>query len=151
MQSKSLADTQKLAGDFLNNLTLQLRSGQATVVGLFGDLGSGKTTFTQSVAKILGVSENVTSPTFVIEKVYQLKTGKDGPCQWNKLIHIDCYRLENSQEMEKLGWGELVADFGNLILVEWPEKIADILPSGMIKINFEFIDEKTREINLSAV
>lgn len=151
-QSKSLQDTEKFAAEFLNNLKpLFTRQpgdgpGQATVVGLYGDLGSGKTTFTQSVAKILGVVENVTSPTFVIEKIYELTNQK-----FKHLIHIDCYRLESSSEMTKLGWSEIVADPNNLILVEWPEKIADILPSVMIKVEFKFIDEKTREINLSAV
>ncbi len=144
MQSKSLQDTQKFAEEFLSNLTPL--PDRATVVGLYGDLGSGKTTFTQSVAKILGVAENVTSPTFVIEKIYELSGQK-----WQHLIHIDCYRLESSAEMARLGWGEIIADPKNLILVEWPEKIADILPGGMIKLSFKFIDEKTREINLGAV
>jgi tRNA threonylcarbamoyladenosine biosynthesis protein TsaE len=146
MQSKSLVDTQRFAEDFLNNL--KPLPYLATVVGLSGDLGSGKTAFSQSVAKVLGVNENVTSPTFVIQKVYNTKNGKDGPCQWSKLIHIDCYRLESSGEIAKLGWHEIVADPSNLILVEWHEKIADIWPSAMIKIDFKFIDETTREINL---
>ena len=144
MRSKNLADTQKFAEEFLNNL--MPLPGQATVVGLSGDLGSGKTTFSQCVAKILGVNENVTSPTFVIEKIYEL-TGQP----FKHLIHIDCYRLESASEMAKLGWAEIVADPNNLILVEWPEKIADILPADMIKIDFKFIDEKTREINPSIV
>jgi tRNA threonylcarbamoyladenosine biosynthesis protein TsaE len=150
MHSRGLQDTQKLAESFLNNLMANparhRAGGQATVVGLSGDLGSGKTTFSQSVAKILGVNENVTSPTFVIQKIYELRNQP-----FKHLIHIDCYRLASAQEMEKLGWHEIIADPGNLILVEWPEKIADILPADMIKIDFKFIDEKTREINISAV
>lgn len=148
MLSKSLTDTQKFAEEFLNNLVsdpARLKAvGQATVVGLFGDLGSGKTTFSQSVAKILGVAENVTSPTFVIEKIYELPTSG----RFKHLIHIDCYRLESSSEMAKLGWSEIIANPENLIFVEWPEKIADILPADMIKIDFKFIDETTREISL---
>ena len=144
MQSKSLTDTEKFADEFLNNLTPLPNT--ATVVGLSGDLGSGKTTFTQGVAKILGVNENVTSPTFVIEKIYELTNQK-----FKHLIHIDCYRLESAGEMAKLGWQEIIADPNNLILVEWPEKIADILPKCMIKIDFEFIDENTREINLNSI
>ncbi len=151
MQSNSLVDTEKFAQEFLTNLALRPSSGQATVVGLFGDLGSGKTTFTQSVAKVLGVNENVTSPTFVIEKIYPLDSARGREPKWKHLIHIDCYRLESGSEMAKLGWQEIVADPTNLILVEWPEKIADILPADMIKIDFKFIDENTREINLNLI
>ena len=141
MLSKSLSETQKIAHDFLGGL--KPNASQATVVGLVGDLGSGKTSFTQSVAEQLGVKDNITSPTFVIQKIYELKNQS-----FKHLIHIDCYRLDSAAEMAKLGWREIVADPSNLILVEWPEKIADILPSGMIKVDFRFVDEQTREINL---
>ena len=72
--SKNLEETNKVAKDFLNKLSPKADS--ATIVGLFGDLGSGKTTFTQALAKHLNVSEVVTSPTFVIEKIYLLNSGK---------------------------------------------------------------------------
>jgi tRNA threonylcarbamoyladenosine biosynthesis protein TsaE len=136
--SKSLQDTEKIATTCIGSL----KAGKhATIVGLFGDLGSGKTTFTQAVAKKLGVTDTVTSPTFVIEKIYKI-THQD----FTHLIHIDAYRLESSKELMHLGWKEISENPKNLILLEWPEKVADILPSDMMHITFSFIDETTREI-----
>lgn len=140
MVSKSLNQTEKLAQDFVAKL---LPSTTATIVALYGDLGAGKTTFTQAVAKALGVTETVTSPTFVIEKIYKLSHP-----HYTHLIHIDAYRLESGKELETLGWREIASDSKNLIFIEWPEKVADILPGNMHKIYFKFVDENTREIEM---
>jgi tRNA threonylcarbamoyladenosine biosynthesis protein TsaE len=134
----SLGDTTALAEQFIKSLTPQRT---ATIVGLHGDLGSGKTTFTQAVAKVLGITETVTSPTFVIEKLYSLSHA-----DFKKLIHIDAYRLESGKELLHLGWQEIADDPKNLIFIEWPERVADILPKDMKKIEFTFVDETTREI-----
>jgi len=139
--SKSVAETNKLAEDFVNKLLP--RVGSATVVGMFGDLGSGKTTFIQAVGKSLGVEEVMTSPTFVIEKIYLLKNKK-----FNKLIHIDAYRLDSGKELANLGWEEIIKDPQNLILIEWPERVADILPKNLTKLYFRFLSEFERGITL---
>ena len=139
MLTHSLEDTEKLAKDFLVTLTPQK---QARVAGLMGDLGAGKTAFTQATAKLLDIEETVTSPTFVIEKIYRLKNQK-----FENFIHIDAYRLESGSELEKLGWREMSSDPTNLIYIEWPEKVADILPLDMIRVSFKHIDEKTRDIS----
>ncbi|NQV87953.1 MAG: tRNA (adenosine(37)-N6)-threonylcarbamoyltransferase complex ATPase subunit type 1 TsaE [Parcubacteria group bacterium] len=136
--SKSLEETCQIAKDFAEKLST---SQKATVLGFYGDLGSGKTTFTQNLALALGITETVTSPTFVIEKIYKLKDQK-----FTHLIHIDAYRIEKSSEMLHLGWQEIIDDSKNLIVIEWPERIADILPADVKKIEFIFIDETTREI-----
>ncbi len=135
--SKSLEETEKIAKDFLNNLPKN-KSSHATVVGLFGDLGAGKTAFSQALGRQLGVTEFMTSPTFTIMKSYPIKTGT--------LIHIDAYRLEKGQELEVLGFKELLKDPKNLIVLEWPERVSDILPDDLIKIYFKFISENEREI-----
>ena len=106
---------------------------QATVVGLFGELGAGKTAFTQGVAKAFGIKEQVTSPTFVLEKIYKLSKG----FSYEHLVHIDAYRLDDSKEMSALGWNEVLQNSTNIIFIEWPEKVAEILPEDMIKIYFE--------------
>ena len=111
----------------------------ATVVALSGDLGSGKTTFAQGIAKALGVEETVTSPTFVIEKIYELQAQPFDIAQGKKfshLIHIDAYRLKDEHELEVLGWKEIIADPSNLIVIEWPEKVAVIIPENAIRISF---------------
>jgi tRNA threonylcarbamoyladenosine biosynthesis protein TsaE len=139
--SNNFEETEKIAGDFINSLSP--KEHKATVVGLYGNLGAGKTTFTQSVCKILGVEETVTSPTFVIEKIYEL-AGK----KFTHLIHIDAYRLEKSVELLNLGWKEITEDKNNLILIEWPEKVADIMPEH-IKISLKPLEnENSREIEI---
>jgi tRNA threonylcarbamoyladenosine biosynthesis protein TsaE len=140
MISSSLADTEKIAQEFTASLT---PTQHAVVVGLSGDLGSGKTTFTQAVAKALGVQEQVTSPTFVIEKIYKLHNSL-----FDHVIHIDAYRLEKSSELTSLGWKEVIENPKNLVLVEWPEKVQDILPTDTRIITFKFIDEQKREISI---
>jgi len=109
---------------------LRPSSAGATVVTLSGDLGSGKTTFVQGAAAALGVSERVTSPTFVIENVYRLE-GQ----HFERLIHIDAYRLQSERELERLGWNELVLDPKNLILLEWPERVAGLIPERALRIS----------------
>ena len=138
--SKSLDDTKKAARLVLSKL--KLKSSTATTLFLEGDLGSGKTTFTQALAKELGVKNHLTSPTFVLIKSYQT----NNPI-FKKLIHIDAYRLNQGQDLLNLGWSELTVNPDNLIVLEWPERVTDIFTGTEYKINFKFIDEKTREIS----
>ena len=140
--SKSLGETEKIAREFLAKIIVKNENG-ATVVGLYGDLGSGKTAFTQATAKCLGGKEAVTSPTFVIEKIYKLDRQN-----FEHLIHIDAYRLGSGNEILHLGWEEIAKNPKNLIFIEWPEKVAEILPNDIKKIHFTFVDENTREIRL---
>ena len=128
----------------------------ATVVGLNGNLGSGKTTFVQAVARALGVTEQVTSPTFVIQKSYQVVTpnvinrvgglANSYSTAFTQLIHIDAYRIDDPNELEILGFKELCSDPHRLILIEWPERIASLLPADTRELFFMFKDETTREI-----
>lgn len=138
--SKSLEETERAAADFLKQLAKN-KHPNAFTGGLYGNLGAGKTTFVQSVAKTLGVAETVTSPTFVIMKSYRLSD-----IHWGKLIHIDAYRLTDGKELQKLGFPALTRDPKNLILIEWPEHVKEILPAGHLKINFSIIGATTREI-----
>lgn len=117
---------------------------QAVVIGLTGDLGAGKTTFTQGVARALGVDEVVTSPTFVLEKIYDTATGD--PKAFARLVHIDAYRLDDAHELHQLGFSALVSDPENLIVVEWPERVVGALPSETRNIVFRFINETTRGV-----
>ncbi|MBA3551080.1 tRNA (adenosine(37)-N6)-threonylcarbamoyltransferase complex ATPase subunit type 1 TsaE [Patescibacteria group bacterium] len=139
---KNLDDLKEIASAFIDTLTpLEQR---ATIVALKGNLGAGKTTFTQQVAHYLEVKEIVTSPTFVLEKIYRLNHKK-----FDFLIHIDAYRLESSRELEVLGWREIIENPKNLIMLEWPERVQEILPENMQIISLTFIDETTREITIN--
>jgi tRNA threonylcarbamoyladenosine biosynthesis protein TsaE len=140
--SKNLQETEEIARDFLEKLSLASYE-QATIVGLYGDLGSGKTTFTQFVAKSLGIKENITSPTFVIQKKYDIKHNF-----FKKFIHIDAYRFESSKEILVLDWEGISKNPHNFIFIEWPERISEILPNNHMKIFFKFISENEREIEI---
>jgi tRNA threonylcarbamoyladenosine biosynthesis protein TsaE len=145
--SKSLAETKKVAQDFLEEIS-KIKSDHATIVGLFGDLGSGKTTFTQAIGQCLNIKEVMTSPTFVIMKSYALDPNLAIKTPFTTLMHIDAYRLESGHELAVLGFAELAKDPKNLIVIEWPERVADILPGDLLKINFKFINENEREIDM---
>lgn len=125
---RTLAELEAEAGRFVRGLASA--DAQATLVTLSGELGAGKTSFTKAVAHALGVEEIVTSPTFVLEKIYLLNEQK-----FKRLIHIDAYRLEKGADLAPLGFDELMQDAGNIILLEWPEKVADALPSPAVKIS----------------
>ena len=125
--------------------TLTPRTTGATIVALSGDLGAGKTTFVQGVAKAFGLEAPVTSPTFVIEKIYTLDDER-----FKHLIHIDAYRLKEAHELQVLGWNEIARDTGNLILIEWPEKVSSVLPDDMVRISFSGVGD-SREINITYV
>ena len=140
LEADSLEKTKQAAVDFIRDLKPQ--DGMATVVCLFGELGSGKTTFVKEAAKALGIDEIVTSPTFVIEKVYSVSHP-----HFKKLIHIDAYRLEEGGELLALGWEEMIHDTGNIIFIEWPKYVADVLPKERMNITFTFVNEHTRKID----
>lgn len=92
----------------------------------YGQLGAGKTTLIKRICVLLGVNEMVTSPTFSIINEYI--------CEDNSIIfHFDCYRLENEIEALDLGIEEYL-DSGNLCLIEWPQKIDDLLPNERVTI-----------------
>lgn len=150
--SKSIKETEQIVLDFLKNL--KVSKNGATVVLLEGDLGSGKTTFVQALARELGIKNHITSPTFVLMKKYKIPRKGISSCvalakqsQVKNLIHIDAYRLNSGQDLLNLGWGELVSNPSNLIVVEWPEKVSDLWDGSEQKINFKFIDEKTRKMS----
>lgn len=144
--SKGVEETNEIANDFFTSLG-RPQSNEALVVGLFGDLGSGKTTFTQALGKLLGIKEVMTSPTFVIMKKYLINQTTNYKLQATTLVHIDAYRLESGKELLSLGFDEIRKDPQNLILIEWPERVADILPLDLVKVNFKFISEFEREID----
>jgi len=140
--SKSLLDTEKIAKEFIEKISIGVY-GNALVVGLYGDLGSGKTTFTQAVAKMFNITDDVTSPTYVIEKIYDINHNN-----FKKLIHIDAYRLDSAKELSVLDWDKTLSDPRNIIFIEWPERVVGVLPENHAKVFFKFVSEFEREIEI---
>ncbi|MFA6301365.1 MAG: tRNA (adenosine(37)-N6)-threonylcarbamoyltransferase complex ATPase subunit type 1 TsaE [Candidatus Paceibacterota bacterium] len=122
--SKNIKETTEIAKTFLDKILKDKKNTEkATIVCLSGNLGAGKTAFTQGVAKHLGVKSKVVSPTFVIYKKYPLKNKKH-----KYLFHLDAYRLKNEKELLHLDWNKIVSDNENLVIVEWPENVKKVIP-----------------------
>jgi tRNA threonylcarbamoyladenosine biosynthesis protein TsaE len=119
--------------------SLAPRADEATLVTLSGELGAGKTAFVKAAAKALGVGEHVTSPTFVLEKIYGLQGAA-----FKRLVHIDAYRLESGAELAPLGFSALMKDPATLVLLEWPEKVADALPAPAAELALAANDDGSR-------
>ena len=131
--SKSAKETQKIAKILADKLVRHpVPNNKATVIALDGNLGSGKTTFTQGFARALGIKEKVLSPTYVLMKVYRLKKVK----RFKLLIHIDCYRLENAKALLHLGFKSFLKDKSAVVLVEWANSVKKLLPKETVWIKF---------------
>lgn len=130
--SESAKQTEEIAYFIAQNL----RAGD--VLALSGELGSGKTCFTSGLARGLGVSEKyqITSPTFTLINEYPARL---------KFYHFDVYRLNGYSEFEDLGYEEYFCANG-ICVIEWAEKIIQILPDESFFISFEYIDENKRKI-----
>ncbi len=128
MVTKSAQETQKLG----EKIGAQLKGGE--VLALYGELGSGKTTFVQGLAKGLGIKERILSPTFVMIREY------------GDFYHVDLYRIEDEGEVKRLGLEEIWGDSGNIVAIEWAEKVKNLLPEERVDIYFEFLDKKKRKI-----
>ena len=136
-------DSASAMQDFAANFA---RSLSGDVLCLQGDLGAGKTTFTQGILKALGASSPFVSPTFLIMKQYDLSTGSPGHDQGIlRVYHVDAYRTTGSDMLE-LGWQEIIADPHALIVVEWPEKIVEALPENAQYLQFAHVDGDVRSL-----
>lgn len=114
------------------------RADKGDIIALIGDLGTGKTRLTQGIAAGLEVPAvyPITSPTFTLINEY--------PGRF-VLYHFDIYRLEGSKDLEDMGYEDYFYGDG-VVVIEWAERIRDILPEGVLFINFTYIDEHNREL-----
>ena len=114
----------------------------ATVLALHGELGAGKTAFTQALGELLGVTDYITSPTFILMRRYDIPAHDF----FTELIHIDAYRLEEAIEANVLRIDELLADVHNLLVIEWAERVADMLPDDTVHMSFTHTGDETRTV-----
>jgi len=132
----TLDQLQAFGIDFISSIKSDAQ--QAKLITLSGDLGAGKTTLTQLLGKELGVSTDITSPTYVIEQRYDIKHPL-----FKTLVHIDAYRLEQEDDALKIGLEQTLSESTNLVIIEWPEKIADFLENyKKVEISIALEDEK---------
>ena len=139
--TKKPEQTQQFAAKILTKLTARPRNG-ALILALAGDLGAGKTTFVQGLAQELGITEPITSPTFILANTYDISSSD----KQRKLTHIDCYRFESAANAEILPFTEMFQDQEHLICIEWPEKIQELLPKDTVWIGFEYGKKENERI-----
>ena len=135
--SRSVKDT----GKFAKSLLPKLKSGN--ILALSGNLGAGKTVLAKALANALGVSETVNSPTFVLMKVYDVSQPAI-----KKFVHVDCYRLDQAEDLADIGLQDYLDDPESLIVIEWAEKIKNLPADKIINIKIESLGGDQRKITV---
>jgi len=138
---KLISNSEKETYSFAKKFAKQLKGGE--VLCLIGDLGAGKTAFTKGLASGLGIKQIVTSPTFVLMKVYSAKNKKPS------LAHIDVYRLTNGEQLMAIGALDYLANPEWVTVIEWADRVRDIWPKPAVKIEFKILQGDKREIKVS--
>lgn len=145
--TNSAQGTKKIGQEF----SKKLKPGD--FIALFGELGGGKTTFVQGLVRGLGIKRRIISPTFIIFRSYKLKAKKSKvkiESQKSKFFyHIDLYRITDEKDIKGLGLDEIIKEKKDIIVVEWAEKMRDLLPKNRWEISFEYIDDNRRQIAIS--
>lgn len=132
--TENAEQTQELGKQFVENLQ---KGGN---VFLYGDLGSGKTTFMQGFAKGLGIKTRIISPTFIIVRKYALSSQKN-------FYHIDLYRVESQKDMDSVGIAEIISSNDNIVAIEWAERLPK-MPKKRWEIHLEMLSENKRKIEI---
>lgn len=133
--SRSESETEAVGAALASEL------GPGTVVLLYGDLGAGKTVFSRGFARGLGIAEPVSSPTYTIVQEYETGSG-------NRLYHMDLYRIGDEHAALGFGVDEFLSDPDAISLVEWPERIAGLLPDTAVRIELVHRAENERGIKV---
>ncbi len=148
--TKKAEQTKKLAAKLAKEiLKSEPHQKHARVIGLVGDLGAGKTTFTQGFAKALGIKNRMVSPTFLIFRIYPLHStlrlrshserSEESRRQksYKNFYHMDAYRIKKTAELKTLHFDKILKNPKNIIVIEWADQIKKILPKDTIWIRFE--------------
>lgn len=130
---------------FAQGFAKKLHGGD--IVLLYGNLGAGKTTFVQGLARGLGITHRIISPTFIILRTYKVKS-ENQESKIKNFYHVDLYRLESEKEIEDIGLLDLMRKQENIVVIEWPEKLGQLLPENAWQLHFENKGEDIREIRV---
>ncbi|OGH84518.1 MAG: tRNA (adenosine(37)-N6)-threonylcarbamoyltransferase complex ATPase subunit type 1 TsaE [Candidatus Magasanikbacteria bacterium RIFOXYA2_FULL_44_8] len=140
MKTNSLLETKKIGQE----ITQQLHGGD--ILCLYGELGAGKTALTKGLAKGLNIIDDITSPTFTLMNIFDVKSNANNI---KKLVHIDTYRLKNEQELIDIGVEDYLGAASTLCVIEWPEKIENLLIRKNIKkITIRHLGGDIREVDI---
>jgi tRNA threonylcarbamoyladenosine biosynthesis protein TsaE len=125
-------------------LLLSRKRKKADILALEGNLGAGKTTFLQGLAKAFGIKEKVISPTFIIMRKYSFLNKKANGKE--NLYHFDWYRIKKPKEIINLGFQKIISNPQNIVAIEWAEKFKKLLPKNAFWLKFNILTKKKREI-----
>lgn len=136
---KMISKSEKETFEFAKTFAQKLKGGE--VLCLIGDLGAGKTAFTKGLANGLEVKNIITSPTFVLMKVYNIKNKKI-----KTLAHIDAYRLTDGEALKQIGVDDYFNDKNCVTIIEWADRVKEIWPKNIIEIHFKILEGDKREV-----
>lgn len=134
----NLSDIERAAKEFIQYISSS--DLESNIFAFYGNMGAGKTTFITALCNVLGVKDTVNSPTFTIVNEYRAAKGFP-------IYHFDFYRINQIQEAREIGLNEYFSGNG-LCLIEWPEKIEELLPADVIKVNIITTGENSRKITI---
>jgi tRNA threonylcarbamoyladenosine biosynthesis protein TsaE len=143
--TKSAEETQRLGKQIGHSLLTKAGSDLPRIFCLWGELGSGKTTFVRGLAKGLGINSRLLSPTFIIVRRY------DVPKTLKVLYHMDLYRMRGYADIEGLGFADMLADSDALVVIEWPDRLGTLLPQRRIDAHFAALDDGRHSINIKDI
>ena len=142
--SNGIEDTQRLATQLAEK---SVKGGVGPLVfALMGELGTGKTIFVKAFAKALGVDGLVNSPTFVLMHSHEIHAGR-----YKILYHVDAYRIETAKDFGPTGIGDVLDGDENIVLIEWADRIENLVPENAIWIYIKHTGENTREIEVTGL
>jgi tRNA threonylcarbamoyladenosine biosynthesis protein TsaE len=116
-------------------------------LAFYGDLGAGKTTFIQGLAKGLGIEKRIISPTFIIMRHYALKP-KTENIKLKNFYHVDLYRTQSKHDLLGIGLDQIIQDENNIVALEWSEKMGNLMPKKRIEIKLKYLSDNQREISI---
>jgi tRNA threonylcarbamoyladenosine biosynthesis protein TsaE len=140
---ESLDKIDSVAGQFAELIFFQQKNASLkgiTCIAFYGTMGAGKTTFIKALCKVLGVTDIVNSPSFALINEYS--TTHDG-----KIFHFDFYRINKLEEVYDFGYEDYFYS-NNLCLIEWPEKIEDLLPSHTLRVEIKELSDMSRMLTI---
>lgn len=141
---RHITSSEKQTFNFAKKLAKTLRGGE--VIGLVGDLGAGKTIFAKGLAAGLGIKKRITSPTFVIMKIYEIKNQKParnaspikaGGSKIKNFTHIDAYRLKSARDLIAIGAKDYLGRSDTVSVIEWADKVMVVLPKKTMFVNIK--------------